>query len=494
MPPAPLPGSTSCPTVDALPTRSLSATGLGGLVLILAYTAVLVIAGSLSSGALLAAGLGLALVVEVLRRRALSDAHALLLAWAPVHLLVLGTGLLESPVLPLAAAWLAALGITWRRAAPWGALGATSLLLASAYLGGQPVAGAEVIRLLLLMGLAGLLPFLIEAPPAAAAHRRGGPVRGSALPDSAPEASLELPATAADRLLEVVRHATGADEAALWRLEPAAAQFEPVAWSGTAAATPAPLPVPENADHPYAWALAERQPIHLQKGRQPLPREFATEMLLVPVGAQRHLLGLAYLAPVPVHAGEAALASGHLLADLSALLPQPHAAHATSLDVLTGLADGQTFEARLSAAGAHFQRYSRPFGVVLLDIDHLERLNDRWGHPAGDRLLQHVAQLLRGALREVDLAARLGGEEFGLLLPEADLEQAMAVAERVRLAIESSPLVWNGRQLEATASFGVAACPDTCVVPTETRSEAEAALFSAKRGGRNRVSAASPRA
>jgi diguanylate cyclase (GGDEF)-like protein len=156
-------------------------------------------------------------------------------------------------------------------------------------------------------------------------------------------------------------------------------------------------------------------------------------------------------------------------------------------DSLTELPNRGAFEARLASAAAHFQRYGRPFSLLVLDVDHFKRVNDTWGHEAGDRVLQHVASIIRSSLREVDFPARLGGEEFVILLPETLAEQAALVADRVRETIENSALAWNRNRLSVTASLGLAGCPEHTLVPAEVLPLADAALYRAKEGGRNRV-------
>jgi diguanylate cyclase (GGDEF)-like protein len=161
-------------------------------------------------------------------------------------------------------------------------------------------------------------------------------------------------------------------------------------------------------------------------------------------------------------------------------------------DALTGLPNRGAFEARLASAAAHFQRYGRPFSLIILDVDHFKRFNDSWGHEAGDRVLQHVASILRSSIRQVDFPARLGGEEFVILLPETLAERAIEVAERVRAAIERSAVPWNRHRLSVTASLGIAGCPENSHLPADVLSTADAALYQAKESGRNRVVPASP--
>lgn len=219
---------------------------------------------------------------------------------------------------------------------------------------------------------------------------------------------------------------------------------------------------------------------------------------VVPLAAEGRVIGvMAAWDPRPGRIGETETEFLRLLAAL-APLPLRSARQYEALDrrasedALTGLPNRRAFEARLAAAGSHFERYERPFSVLILDVDHFKRFNDTWGHEAGDRVLQHVAELLRGAVREVDLPARLGGEEFVVLLPETALMPALEVAERIRKAIAAKPVVWHGRPLTVTASFGVAACPESVTSPRDLLAAADAALYRSKDAGRNRTTAAPP--
>jgi diguanylate cyclase (GGDEF)-like protein len=161
-----------------------------------------------------------------------------------------------------------------------------------------------------------------------------------------------------------------------------------------------------------------------------------------------------------------------------------------STDPLTGLPNRSAFDQRLAALSSYFDRYARPFALVTLDVDFFKKFNDTWGHEAGDRVLQHVSDLLKSTVRDVDLPARLGGEEFAVLLPETTLRQAMDAAERIRRTLESRTVNWQGRPLSVTASVGVSACPDCTATPSELLGLADAALYRAKESGRNRVAAA----
>ena len=156
-------------------------------------------------------------------------------------------------------------------------------------------------------------------------------------------------------------------------------------------------------------------------------------------------------------------------------------------DELTGLVNRRRFLAALDAEIVRARRLGGPLSVVLVDLDDFKRINDRFGHPAGDTVLLAFADLMRAHVREVDVAGRLGGEEFSILLPETDLLGAAAGAERLRHALAEQPLELEGRTLEVTASFGVAE-----LAPGQTGDgllrSADAALYRAKEQGKNRVS------
>lgn len=220
--------------------------------------------------------------------------------------------------------------------------------------------------------------------------------------------------------------------------------------------------------------------------------------VLVPLAAQGQTLGV--LAVWHSASDRFGAAETAFLDDLRTLAPDPlHSAsryqaldRRASTDALTGLPNRAAFDARLAAAANHFARYARPFALIVADVDHFKRFNDSWGHEAGDAVLRQVGATLRGVLRDVDHPARLGGEEFVVLLPETGLGHGMEAAERIRERMERAPLLWNGRPLTITASFGVAACPDTLADPAELLAAADAALYRSKAAGRNRVTAASP--
>jgi diguanylate cyclase (GGDEF)-like protein len=162
-------------------------------------------------------------------------------------------------------------------------------------------------------------------------------------------------------------------------------------------------------------------------------------------------------------------------------------------DGLTGLFNRRALDEHLSARFAEAVRYQRPLSFVLLDIDHFKKVNDNHGHPAGDAVLRGVAEVLAGQARATDRAARYGGEEMALLLPETDLAGALVIAERARAAVERASHDTESGALSVTASFGVSSVPAAGIgTPAQLLEAADQALYRAKQGGRNRVETARP--
>lgn len=153
-------------------------------------------------------------------------------------------------------------------------------------------------------------------------------------------------------------------------------------------------------------------------------------------------------------------------------------------DHLTGLANRRRFERQLEREVERTQRYLHPFCVLMLDIDHFKQVNDTYGHEAGDSVITRIGKILREGTRGIDLAARIGGEEFGIILTETSLEAAMEVGERLRIAINTAEIPGVGR---ITGSFGVAECPTHGESAREIVAAADSALYAAKRQSRDRV-------
>nr|WP_275690559.1 GGDEF domain-containing protein [Luteibacter jiangsuensis] len=159
----------------------------------------------------------------------------------------------------------------------------------------------------------------------------------------------------------------------------------------------------------------------------------------------------------------------------------------SSCDGLTGIFHHQHF---MSEAERLLRVLERRLGdgcLVFLDLDHFKQVNDAHGHAVGDAVLKHAVAIIKGELRDGDLLGRLGGEEFGILLMDTPRLQARVVAERIRVALASSPLVTDGVVVPLSVSIGVA-CTDTMGHDLQRlRRAADAALYKAKHMGRNRV-------
>ncbi len=156
-------------------------------------------------------------------------------------------------------------------------------------------------------------------------------------------------------------------------------------------------------------------------------------------------------------------------------------------DPLTGLHNRRAFQARLAEEVERADRSGVPFALLLLDLDRFKALNDAFGHPLGDTVLRAVAAVLRRELRAVDLPARIGGEEFAVLLPDTAGQGALDAGERLRAAVAAQPISHQGAGLAVTTSVGVAWYPDHAAGDRALVQAADRALYVAKRAGRDRV-------
>ncbi len=164
-----------------------------------------------------------------------------------------------------------------------------------------------------------------------------------------------------------------------------------------------------------------------------------------------------------------------------------------TVDPLTRLPNRAALQDRMAEEVARFHRYRRPLSLLVVDLDHFKRINDGYGHDAGDAVLRRMGEVLRAQIRDVDVAARFGGEELVVLLPETMIGPALDVAERIRAAVEAAAVSFDGVAIPVTASIGVSSCPECVEEPEALFSSADQALYASKEGGRNRVTAASGR-
>lgn len=157
-------------------------------------------------------------------------------------------------------------------------------------------------------------------------------------------------------------------------------------------------------------------------------------------------------------------------------------------DALTGLNNRRIFMQRLDEEAERVRRHGSPLSVLLFDLDHFKRVNDTYGHDAGDKMLICVSQTTNNIKRASDVSARLGGEEFGLLLPETDQQGAAQLAQRLRKAIEASSItLGTGETVSITTSIGVATISRKQDELENVLKHADNALYRAKDSGRNQV-------
>lgn len=158
-------------------------------------------------------------------------------------------------------------------------------------------------------------------------------------------------------------------------------------------------------------------------------------------------------------------------------------------DELTGLYNVRYLQIRLSEEFQRAERHRDRLAVVMLDVDHFKRVNDQYGHDAGDRVLREIGKRLRAAVRENDIVTRYGGEEFVILFPSTHLSGALRVADRVGVAIRSTPFdIGGARAIDVTASIGLALYPSRGLRNKESLLKAaDAALYRAKDSGRDRI-------
>jgi diguanylate cyclase (GGDEF)-like protein len=213
--------------------------------------------------------------------------------------------------------------------------------------------------------------------------------------------------------------------------------------------------------------------------------------LAIPLGAEGETAVL-YLTPSGSDFTDEARELAHWLGSQASIALENARLHRlverqASTDGLTELPNRRHFEETLSGEINRAERFGGGLALVLADLDDFKQVNDRFGHQAGDQVLRTFADILRSSVREIDLPARFGGEEFAVLLPQTDLEGAQRLAERLRRALAARPMTTRpGALVAVTASFGVAAFPDART-PAALFAAADGALYRAKRQGKNCV-------
>ena len=156
-----------------------------------------------------------------------------------------------------------------------------------------------------------------------------------------------------------------------------------------------------------------------------------------------------------------------------------------STDSLTGLLNRRYFFERAELELSRLRRSQKQAGVLIVDVDYFKSVNDTYGHPAGDAVLVVIAKILKNNVRQHDLVARFGGEEFAIFLMDIDIERSITLAERMRKAIEKQKVIYKGNVIKATASFGLAMLtPESESIDT-VLFDADKLLYEAKESGRN---------
>jgi diguanylate cyclase (GGDEF)-like protein len=256
-----------------------------------------------------------------------------------------------------------------------------------------------------------------------------------------------------------------------------------------------------------AWVLRSAEEAYLldnvasHEDRMPIlvldePAGRAESLLAVPLKARNRTLGALVLTGARGSFDAAShrvlgILANQAAATLSLIQDRERQKELAVRDGLTDLYNRRAFDELLVQALAREDRQKGRLALILLDLDHFKRLNDTYGHPAGDSALRASAKVLLRHLRKGDLAARYGGEEFVVILPGTDEEGAIHLAERVRGAIQKHRLVFEGARIEMSASLGASVWPADGQEPEALLAAADRALYAAKQGGRNRVVAAS---
>jgi len=232
-------------------------------------------------------------------------------------------------------------------------------------------------------------------------------------------------------------------------------------------------------------------------GEEPLPEidqvVFGTSFVIVPIVHQGEFLGAMHMCE-KTSGGEFSERDQRLIkvfaVQLGAAVKNAKLYEQAITDGMTRLYLHKYFKQRLFDEVKRAARFNRSLALIMIDVDHFKKFNDTYGHQTGDEVLKRVAAIMRKAVRTHDLPVRYGGEEFALVLPETDMVGAMAVAERVRRAIEMDALEAGGKTIKFTASLGVAVFPDSALEMEDLIKAADVALYKSKEHGRNRVTAA----
>jgi diguanylate cyclase (GGDEF)-like protein len=155
-------------------------------------------------------------------------------------------------------------------------------------------------------------------------------------------------------------------------------------------------------------------------------------------------------------------------------------------DGLTGMLNHRTFYEILETELRRAQRYASKLSIIMADVDDFKRVNDEYGHRAGDMAITQISRKLTTCIRQIDIAARYGGDEFAIILPSTSLEDAVVVAERMVKTISDPPIIWEGHEIHLSLSVGVGQYDsDNCIA--DVTKATDKALYAAKQAGKNQV-------
>lgn len=156
-------------------------------------------------------------------------------------------------------------------------------------------------------------------------------------------------------------------------------------------------------------------------------------------------------------------------------------------DGLTGLANHKTFYEILERELWRSRRYGGQISLIMVDVDNLKRINDAYGHRAGDKVIKEVSKKIKGCIRQIDTAARYGGDEFTVILPNTSLSEALIAAERMVERVANSPVNWKKEQIKLSISVGLCQYDNADISPEDITSRSDEALYTAKQAGKNTV-------
>jgi diguanylate cyclase (GGDEF)-like protein len=260
-----------------------------------------------------------------------------------------------------------------------------------------------------------------------------------------------------------------------------------------------------NQNPPTAMVMAakSKKAIHIQdidahtepvikKSQRPYAGNYGTKnCLIVPLLCQDKVVGILNLSDKPDEAGftrdDIALVEliGQLVgASIGNISLFEHIQHQARTDGLTGLANHRTFYEVLEQELWRSKRYGEQISLIMVDIDNLKAINDTFGHKAGDKVIMETSTRIRQSIRQIDTAARYGGDEFAIILPNTSVSDATVVAERMVSVVSSSPVVWRKDEIAVSVSIGLGQYgPDS--TPDDITSKSDKALYAAKQAGKN---------